>query len=133
MVLSYAEQAVALGMNFKAKLDYSERSLAEVERILDHLAGEMPTQKPSTAAVAEMCKLWGCYLGEVVRRRWGGEWAVETYPGAEFATLALNVRGAKLFPSLKIDRRLTLGAGESIEQFFEMMKGRLTDSPSKTQ
>ena len=72
-----------------------------------------------------MCKLWGGYLGEVVRRRWGGEWAMETYPGAGFATLTLNVRGAKLFPSMKIYRRLTEGEGDDVWGFYKRVKGKL--------
>jgi hypothetical protein len=72
-----------------------------------------------------MCKLWGGYLGEVVRRRWGGEWAMETYPGAGFATLTLNVRGAKLFPSMKIYRRLTEGEQEDVWSFYQRVKGKL--------
>ncbi len=76
-----------------------------------------------------MCKLWGGYLGEVVRRRWGGEWAMETYPGASFATLTLNVRGAKLFPSMKIYRRLTEGAGDDVWKFYQTVAAKLEAAP----
>ena len=76
-----------------------------------------------------MAKLWGGYLGEVVRRRWGGEWAMETYPGGNFATLTLNVRGAKLFPSMKIYRRLTEGSGEDVWAFFQKIRQKLTANP----
>jgi len=72
-----------------------------------------------------MCKLWGGYFGEVVRRRWGGEWGMETYPGAQFATLTLNVRGAKLFPSMKIYRRLTEGEGEDVWSFYQRVREKL--------
>jgi cyanate lyase len=101
MVSSYAEQALALARDFNAQLDYSENSLMEVETILSSLSREMPLSKPSDDDVSEICKIWGCYLGEVVRRRFGGEWSIETYPGKQFATLTLNVDGNKLFPSIK--------------------------------
>src|SRR5260370_18559186 len=67
-----------------------------------------------------MCKMWGSYLGEVVRRRFGGEWSVETYPGKQFATLTLSVGANKLFPTMKIHRRLTQGEDDSVWSFYKM-------------
>ena len=72
-----------------------------------------------------MCKLWGGYFGEVVRRRWGGEWAMETYPGAHFATLTLNVGGNKLFPSMKIYRCLGGEDKGGLSELYERVKGRI--------
>lgn len=128
MVSSYAEQAIALAHSFKAQLDYSENSLMEVETILSALSREMPGSKPSDDDVSEICKIWGSYLGEVVRRRFGGEWSIETYPGKQFATLTLNVNGNKLFPSIKVHRRLTEGEGDSVWTFYRMVKERLEKS-----
>ena len=125
MVHAYAEQAVALAREFRARLDYSENSLMEVETVLAQLAREMPTDKPSTEDVSEICKVWGSYLGEVVRRRFGGEWSIETYPGKEFATLTLNVNGNRLFPSIKVHRRLTEGDVDNVWSFYRMVKTRL--------
>lgn len=129
MVRTYARQAVALAAKFNSTLDFSETSLREVEGILAQLAREMPAQKPSTEDVGELCKIWGCYLGEVVRLRFGGEWNIETYPGKEFATLTLNVGGSKLFPSIKVHRRLTEGESDNIWAFYGMVKTRLESSP----
>lgn len=128
MVSSYAEQAVALARSFNTLLDYSENSLMEVEAILSALAHDMPGSKPSDDDVSEICKIWGSYLGEVVRRRFGGEWTIETYPGKQFATLTLNVDGNKLFPSIKVHRRLTEGDSDSIWTFYRLVKGKLEKS-----
>ena len=129
LVRAYASQAVAVAGEFKATLDFSENSLMEVETILAQLAREMPSQQPSSEDVGELCKMWGSYLGEVVRLRFGGEWTIETYPGKEFATLTLSVGGSKLFPSLKVHRRLTEGEGDNIWAFYRMVKTRLETSP----
>src|SRR5215831_16999613 len=88
MAGAYAEQAVQKAREFNAQLDYSENSLMEVEVILAQLARHTPE---AADAVGEACKMWGSYLGEVVRRRFGGEWSVETYPGKQFATLTLSI------------------------------------------
>jgi len=129
MVAAYAEQAVTLAHEFNAQLDYSENSLMEVETILARLAREMPASKPSADDVSEICKIWGSYLGEVVRRRFGGDWSIETYPGKQFATLTLSVNGNKLFPSMKVHRRLTEGEGENVWSFYRMVKAKL-EKPS---
>jgi len=135
MTEAYSQKAVIIGREFNARLDYSENSLMELESILAHLALDLPPGGPSTEELAEMCKMWGCYFGEVVRRRFGGEWSIETYPGKQFATLTLNVAGNKLFPSMKIHRRLTEGEADNIWSFYKMVKARLesvqkTSSPS---
>jgi hypothetical protein len=124
MASAYAEQAVAAAREYEARLDYSERSLRDVESILARLA-----KSPVTGDLTEICKMWGSYLGEVVRRRFGGDWSIETYPGKQFATLTLNVGGNKLFPSMKVHRRLTQGSEDNIWSFYEMVKMRLEIKP----
>jgi hypothetical protein len=118
MVQSYAQKAVNTAAELHCSLDYSEESLTRMDAILDQLA--IPESD-----ISESCKAWGSYLGEVVRRRFGGEWSIETYPGKQFATLTLNVNGSRLFPSMKIHRRLTQGREESVWPFYQMVRARL--------
>lgn len=125
MIHAYAQQAVTLAAEFNAQLDYGENSLMELESILSALSRDMPVSKPTDDDVSEICKVWGSYLGEVVRRRFGGEWSIETYPGKQFATLTLTVNGHKLFPSIKVHRRLSEGEGENVWTFYRMVKTRL--------
>jgi hypothetical protein len=128
MASSYAEQAVLLARDFNATLDYSENSLMELEAILAQLALDLPNGAPAEE-LTEMCKMWGSYFGEVVRRRFGGDWSVDTYPGKQFATLTLTIAGNKLFPTMKIHRRLTEGEGENLWTFYKMVKARLEAVP----
>ena len=129
MAGAYAEKAVAVARELNARLDYSENSLLEVEGILAQLALDLPSAGPSSDELTEMCKLWGSYFGEVVRRRFGGDWSIETYPGKQFATLTLNVGGNKLFPSMKVHRRLTAGEGDNLWSFYKMVKAKLEAGP----
>jgi hypothetical protein len=129
MVSAYAGKAVILASEFQAKFDFSENSLMELENFLAILAREMPVSKPSDEDVSEICRVWGSYFGEVVRRRFGGEWSIETYPGKQFATLTLNVNGNKLFPSIKVHRRLTQGDSENLWSFYKMIKAKLEAVP----
>ena len=125
MVAGLADDAVKLGREFKLHLDFSEATLEPVEDLLARFADELPTKRPSSDEVDQMCRVWGAYFGEVVRRKFGGEWAIEPYPGERFATLTLNVRGAKLFPTIKVFRRLTQGAGESVWDFYQAISKKL--------
>jgi len=129
MAGAYAQKALAAGRELSAQLDFTENSLMELETILDQLSRNMGAAQPSSDELDEVCKTWGSYLGEVVRRRFGGDWSIETYPGKQFATLTLTVNGNKLFPSMKIHRRLVQGAGENIWLFYRMVKAKLEAAP----
>ena len=128
MAGAYAEQAVLIACDFNAKLDYSESSLMELEAIVSQLALDLPNGAPSDE-LTEMCKMWGSYFGEVVRRRFGGDWSIDTYPGTQFATLTLTVAGNKLFPSMKVHRRLTEGESDNLWTFYKIVKAKLEAEP----
>src|SRR2546423_8205547 len=129
MMLAFADEAVKMAREgFEMELDFSESSLQKVEQILSHLANEMPESAGDTA-IDEMSKVWGGYLGEVVRRRWGGEWTIDYYPGGQYLIITLNVGGSKLFPSMKVNRRLTEGPSEDLWSFYKKIKERLEAKP----
>jgi hypothetical protein len=129
MAGAYAQRAVEAGHGFSAQLDFSENSLMELETILDQLSRDMAAAQPSSDELNEVCKTWGSYFGEVVRRRYGGDWSIETYPGKQFATLTLSVNGNKIFPSMKVHRRLVQGGNENVWSFYKMVKAKLDAVP----
>lgn len=131
MVEAYARKAVKAGAELSAALDFTENSLMELETVLDRLSHDIASAEPSSDELTEVCKIWGSYFGEVIRLRFGGDWSIETYPGKQFATLTLTVTGNKLFPSMKIHRRLVQGAGENIWSFYKMVKARLEAAPGR--
>jgi hypothetical protein len=123
MIFEYASRAVEQARVESVVLDFSE---ASVER-LEQLVGAAGTD-----GIEEKSKMWGAYFGEVVRRKWGGDWSIETYPGQQFATLTLTVAGAKLFPSMKIYRRMTQGASENLATFYQSVKEKLGKGSART-
>ena len=129
MMQAYAEQAVAAARQFQVELDYSEESLQQVEAILGGLQSGAASAAPSDAEAEDLCKVWGGYLGEVVRRRWGGEWVLGNYPGGNVLTVALSTPGGTVFPSMKIYRRLNQGATENVWLFYCMMRDRFRTQP----
>ncbi len=125
MMEHYAREAVSLAHEDHINLDYSEGSLRQVEELFDRF-----DLKGKDAEIDTLCRLWGGYLGEVVRRHWGGEWTIEKYPAGDFLVVTLNVNGSKIYPAMKIDRRLSKGKSEDVCLFYEMLKPRLVASKS---
>lgn len=124
MMEGYASAAVeAARREYGYKLDYSAASIDTLDEILI-LVGESPERDLDFET-----RLWGSYLGEALRRRYAGNWEMTQYPnssgGAQTAMPAVDVRGSRLFPLMKVHRRLTMGEEEDLSSFFAMVTERL--------
>ena len=65
--------------------------------------------------------LWACFLGEMFRRRHGGEWVFQRHDeGKRLAVLCPTARGGRraVDVSGQIDRRITHGISESLTYFY---------------
>jgi hypothetical protein len=122
MMSAYAEEAVRLAWNDHSQwLDLGESSIDLLEKILDGQAAE---------DLEFQTRLWGSYFGEVIRRRFAGEWEFSQYPGGGVAAVpTLLVRGSRLYPLVKVYRRLTLGEAENLPAFYKMVAARLGEPP----
>jgi hypothetical protein len=104
-------------------LDFTPTSVPALERLLDGQAAvDLDFQS----------RLWGSYFGEVLRRRWNGIWVLAPYPGnrelagkADSVIPTLDVAGSRLWPTMKVYRRLTQGAAESLSTFYDLVEKRL--------
>ena len=125
MMDGYAQAAVELGGDgFQQKLDFSAASIEKLDEIL-----VLVSESPDVDLDFEV-RLWGSYLGEVLRRRYNGAWEMTPYPGGAVAVPAVDVRGSRLFPLIKVYRRLTMWEEEDLASFFAMVTERL-GSPAK--
>ena len=121
----YAQAAVEVAKSeFRQTLDFSADSINALDEILVLLA-----ESPEIDLDFE-ARLWGSYLGEVLRQRYAGSWEMTQYPGGEHAVPAVDVRGSRLFPLMKVHRRLTMGEEEDLPGFFTMVTARL-GNPAK--
>ena len=133
MMEQYAADAVRLAREFGVTLDYSESSLEALERILDQLAkspnSEMEPRSEDSMQkeLDSISRIWGGYFGETIRRLWGGEWGVETYPGTIAPVVSIDICGAKLFPVMKIYRRLTKREEEDVWRFYQMVREKVSE------
>ena len=120
MMEGYAQAAVDLAKReFRRELDYSPESVDVLDDILI-VVGESPDKD-----VDFEVRLWGSYLGELLRRRYAGGWEMTQYPGGTVAVPAVDVRGSRLFPLMKVYRRLTAGEEEDLRSFYTMVTERL--------
>ena len=116
----YARAAAALAkQDFKQKLDFTPESIDALDEILVTVS-----ESPEVDLDFEV-RLWGSYLGEILRRRYAGMWEMTQYPGGVVAVPAVDVRGSRLFPLLKVYRRLTIGEEEDLRAFYAMATERL--------
>ena len=117
---SYARAAVEFAQReFQQELDFTSDSIDTLDDILV-LVGESPELDLDFEV-----RLWGSYLGEVVRRRYAGTWEMTPYPGGAVSVPAVDVRGSRLFPLIKVYRRLTTGEEEDLRTFYSMVTERL--------
>ena len=116
----YAHAACELaGSEFGQNLDFTAESIDSLDDILVRV-GESPELDMDFEV-----RLWGSYLGEVLRRRYAGSWEMTQYPGGVAAVPAVELRGSRLFPLMKVFRRLTEGEEEDLRTFFSMVTERL--------
>ncbi len=120
MMEGYAQAAVDLARTeFKRNLDFSAESVDTLDDIL-----VVVSESPEKDLDFEV-RLWGSYLGELLRRRYAGGWEMTQYPGGTVAVPAVDVRGSRLFPLMKVYRRLTAGEEEDLRSFYAMVTERL--------
>ena len=120
MMAGYAQAAADLARGaFHQKLDFTAESIDSLDEILV-LVGESPEMDLDFEV-----RLWGSYLGEVLRRRYAGSWEMTQYPGGSMAVPSVDVRGSRLFPMMKVYRRLTVGDEEDLRTFYAMVTERL--------
>jgi hypothetical protein len=124
MIRAHAEEAVLVARReHRVLLDYTPASVDALERLLDGQAAvDLDFQS----------RLWGSYFGELLRRRWNGIWLLAPYPGsreqsgdAGSVVPTLDVAGSRLWPTMKVYRRLTLGAAENLSTFYRLVEKRL--------
>jgi hypothetical protein len=79
-------------------------------------------KQPSPEQIAHLALIYGIYLGEVLRRKFGGEWRLESAEGEKTIGLRLPA-GTTVYPASQTYRRLLGGAAENVEKFFARFSG----------
>jgi hypothetical protein len=132
MMVAYAQDGVDYAkQRFGITLDYSEPSVQLVEEVLGKMHQTIPKsgiaklfkKTPPKETVDQLSKMLGGYVGEVMRRHWGGEWKLESaaFPGQQVVTLHVANSG-DVWPHFKAGKRLLNGAEDNIWHYFQVSK-----------
>jgi hypothetical protein len=120
VMVAQCQQAIQSGrLTWGESLDFTPDSLDGVERVLGKMhnhfkyaAGAAPTDEQLNGTA----RTWGIYVGEVIRRHYGGQWSA-----AEDGTLTLAVGEATISPIAKARKRIVDGPTENIRYYFASM------------
>ena len=111
--------AIEYADGFNKKLDYSEKSIDDLEEILDWYSKDIAISKPTENQIWSMALIFGSYLGETMLKNclslksfnWGKE------PTSSIPLLIGN-NGAYLTPIEKVYKRLVNGSEDSVFSFY---------------
>ncbi|WP_126419525.1 hypothetical protein [Asticcacaulis excentricus] len=123
---AYSADAVEYAQErFGVDLDFSADSVARLENLLVTLHKSLPKgriqklfkKSPTDEEIRLMSKVLGAYLGEVIRRNKGGEWA----SNEQFDALGLYFGDDKwVFPVAKVHKRLMNGEEDNVFSFYQI-------------
>ena len=125
-----AEVAVEVAaVRYGVRLDYTEGSVQAVEALLDRVArarrkgllGRLFRRGPTDKDLWAHALVFGAYLGEVMRRMWGGEWqAPRPEIGEEYVTF--NYGETYVWPTAKAYKRLLNGDEDNVWFYYRVLK-----------
>lgn len=107
------------------ELDFSEESVPHVEAILTQLHDALPKgffgkllgRGPSNDDILTMAKMYGSYVGEVIRRTHGGEWALID------GQVTLTNGDERVWSIAKVFKRITNGSEDNVAVYFKVLVG----------
>lgn len=98
-----------------ADLDYSPESIDAVEEILDGFRAEGVSRED----MADSLISFGCYVGEMLTRHYGGTWRYAAAAEPEIVPLVVELPGAREYPPIDwVFLRLERGADVSIRDLY---------------
>lgn len=112
--------AIEYANEFDKKLDYSEKSIIDLEEILDWYSKDIPVSKPTENQIWSMSMVFGSYLGETLLRnglsKKGFIWGTE--PSSDIPLL-IKEDVSYLTPNDKVYKRLVNGCEDNVVSFYK--------------
>jgi hypothetical protein len=132
-MVSAANSAVEHARKYwSTELDFSPRSIEDVELILARMHESIPRKLyeklykrgPTPEQMATLSLAYGAYLGEVIRREFGGTWNREDVNGEPALVLVFGP-GHKLYPPAKVWKRFTNGEADNVWTSYQLIREKL--------
>jgi hypothetical protein len=130
MMAAYADDAVnAARQMFSVELNYTPDSVQQVEFMLGELSRSVRRnwlQRLFRLGMTEdqtdtIAKMFGGYIGEIMRKDKGGTWQIIDSPTGEGNVIALVNGEDKIFPPAKAYKRLVNGKEHDVWLYFQVL------------
>ncbi len=119
---AYALDAVDFAKNhFKQKLDWSDGSIANIEKILGVFHEQLAEAQPTKEEVLQFAKIFGSYIGEVFRRNHGATWGMVNLNGEGFPGLKSNGSAGLFWPWGRVQNRLLNGSEDNVYHYYQTL------------
>lgn len=108
--------------------DHSPETIPLLEEMLGQLHDELHQKSfkqrlglgNNESDIAQWANLWGIYLGEALRVQRGGKWITGHSEGPNLLAVEFP-DGTVIFPTARVFRRLSDGAAENVEEYYQMV------------
>jgi hypothetical protein len=118
---AYSELAVEYAQDtFRIRLDYSEKSIQDIEKMADKLCQEI--HMASEESIRQMGNIFGSYVGEVFIKHNGGEWTYIAFPSGEIFPGIKDVGGGAFWPWIRVRERIIEGGENNIWDYYRWLK-----------
>lgn len=102
---------------FVVELNFSDSSINALEQQFDAIGYSLKDGR-SEANLQLLRRVWGSYLGEVIRRKHGGDWVTVTgEDGAEH--IALRCTAGDFYPHEQVEKRLHGDGSHSLATYLQ--------------
>ncbi len=120
--------AVEYAADFSKSFDYSERSIGELEEILDVYSKDLQVSRPTENQIWSMSVIFGSYLGETMLKnglaKKGYVWGTDgTFP----VPLLVNESGWRTTPNDKVYKRLVNGSEDNVLSYYRVFMKMVMD------
>lgn len=115
-----ADRAVQFAKGRGKVLDYSPESVKAVESLLGELHDLRVKQQLSDRDVNDHALHFGAYIGEIIRRKFGGSWATD-HPVAGPKSFPIHFLGGDSFPVGWCGKRILNGDEDNVWFKYQMV------------
>lgn len=112
-----SSKAVEYAVSFQKNLDYSVKSICDLEEILNYYAEDLKAARPTENQIWSMALIFGSYLGQSMLNngllKSDFKWIEEQIPYLS------DPAGRAIAPVDKVYKRLTNGAVDNVCSFYD--------------
>jgi competence protein ComEC len=111
---------------FGQELDFSDQSIDKLENLLDQAyqsLSNLPKDEKTSNAISMAANIWGSYLGEFMRLKWGGTWTLKA------SERLVSIKNAEFSPIRFVYKKITSHPEYSVKKYLMVTESKILPSP----